>query len=110
MKKIFNLFVVALAVCAIATSCKQPTAGNPIFPGNYADPEGLVFGDTYWVYPTYSAPFHVQLYLDCFSSKDLITWEKHERIIDNTRIKWLNNALWAPAALEKDGKYYLFFS
>ena len=61
-------------------------------------------------YPTYSAPFHEQLYLDCFSSKDLITWEKHERIIDNTRIKWLNNALWAPAALEKDGKYYLFFS
>ena len=110
MKKIFNLFVVALAVCAIATSCKQPTAGNPIFPGNYADPEGLVFGDTYWIYPTYSAPFHEQLYLDCFSSKDLITWEKHERIIDNTRIKWLNNALWAPAALEKDGKYYLFFS
>ena len=109
MKKIFNLFVVALAVCAIATSCKQPTAGNPIFPGNYADPEGLVFGDTYWIYPTYSAPFHEQLYLDCFSSKDLITWEKHERIIDNTRIKWLNNALWAPAALEKDGKYYLFF-
>ena len=110
MKKIFNLFVVALAVCAIATSCKQPTAGNPIFPGNYADPEGLVFGDTYWIYPTYSAPFHEQLYLDCFSSKDLITWEKHEHIIDNTRIKWLNNALWAPAALEKDGKYYLFFS
>ena len=110
MKKIFNLFVVALAVCAIATSCEQPTAGNPVFPGNYADPEGLVFGDTYWIYPTYSAPFHEQLYLDCFSSKDLITWEKHEHIIDNTRIKWLNNALWAPAALEKDGKYYLFFS
>ena len=110
MKKITTMMLMMLAVVAVATSCKQPTAGNPVFPGNYADPEGLVFGDTYWIYPTYSAPFHEQLYLDCFSSKDLITWEKHERIIDNTRIKWLNNALWAPAALEKDGKYYLFFS
>ena len=69
MKKIFNLFVVALAVCAIATSCKQPTAGNPIFPGNYADPEGLVFGDTYWIYPTYSAVQEIaeQLFLTNFS-------------------------------------------
>ena len=110
MKKITKILLIVAAVAFAATSCKQPTAGNPIFEGDYADPEGLVFGDTYWIYPTYSAPFHEQLYLDCFSSKDLITWTKHERIIDNTRIKWLNNALWAPAALEKDGKYYLFFS
>ena len=26
------------------------------FEGRYADPEGVVFGDTYWIYPTYSAP------------------------------------------------------
>jgi beta-xylosidase len=39
----------------------------------------------------------------------LVKWTKHERIIDNSRIKWLRRALWAPAAIEKDGKYYLFF-
>ena len=29
-------------------------AKNPVFEGWYADPEGVVFGDTYWIYPTWS--------------------------------------------------------
>ena len=28
--------------------------GNPVFPGWYADPEGIIFDDKYWIYPTYS--------------------------------------------------------
>ena len=88
---------------------RQKSAGNPVFEGNYADPEGVIFGKTYWIYPTYSAPFRQQLHFDCFSSKDLVNWTKHERIIDQSSISWLRLALWAPAALEKDGKYYLFF-
>ena len=97
------------AVLLMAVGCEEQRAGNPIFAGDYADPEGVIFGDTYWIYPTFSAAFDDQLHFDCFSSKDLITWTKHERIIDNSRISWLRRALWAPAAVEKDGKYYLFF-
>ena len=29
-------------------------AGNPVFPGWYADPEGVVIGGKVWVFPTYS--------------------------------------------------------
>jgi len=85
------------------------TSGNPIFEGWYADPEGLVFGDEYWVYPTYSDDFEKQLFLDAFSSKDLVNWQKHERILDTTKIKWLRQALWAPSVIEKEGQYFLFF-
>lgn len=109
MRKIVKLFFVAAAVVASSMAYAQKTSGNPIFEGDYADPEGIVFGKTYWIYPTYSAAFEDQLFFDCFSSKDLVKWTKHERIIDNNEIKWLNKALWAPAAIEKDGKYYLFF-
>ena len=28
-------------------------AANPAFPGWYADPEIRIFGDRYWIYPTY---------------------------------------------------------
>ena len=108
MKK--NLIFTLIAVMASVVAYGQKRAGNPIFEGDYADPEGVVFGKTYWIYPTYSAAFDDQLYFDCFSSKDLVKWEKHERIIDQSSISWLRRALWAPAALEKDGKYYLFFS
>ncbi|GAA4456053.1 hypothetical protein GCM10023189_24710 [Nibrella saemangeumensis] len=84
-------------------------SGNPVFPGWYADPEGIVFGKTYWIYPTYSAPYEQQVFMDAFSSPDLVTWTKHSRIIDTTAIKWAKRAMWAPAVVEKGGKYYLFF-
>ena len=107
MKKNLLLAVVALFVSAMAYG--QKTAGNPIAEGDYADPEGVVFGKTYWIYPTWSDRYENQLHFDCFSSKDLVKWTKHERIIDKSAISWLRMALWAPAAVEKDGKYYLFF-
>lgn len=84
-------------------------SGNPIFQGWYADPVAQIFGKTYWVYPTYSAKYKEQVFMDAFSSKDLITWKKHERIIDTASIKWANKAMWAPSITQKDGKYYLFF-
>ncbi|KQC01122.1 glycoside hydrolase family 43 protein [Pedobacter sp. Hv1] len=85
------------------------TSGNPLFPGWYADPEGIIFGKTYWIYPTYSAKYKEQVFMDAFSSADLITWKKHERIIDTAAIKWAKKAMWAPSITQKDGKYYLFF-
>lgn len=85
------------------------TSGNPLFPGWYADPEAVVFGDEYWIYPTYSAPFDEQLFMDAFSSKDLVHWTKHDKVLQQADIPYLRRALWAPAVLEKDGKYYIFF-
>ncbi|WP_460620992.1 glycoside hydrolase family 43 protein [Hymenobacter tenuis] len=83
--------------------------GNPVFPGWYADPEATIFGKQYWVYPTYSAPYNQQVFLDAFSSSDLVHWIKHPRIIDTTSVKWARRAMWAPAVVQKDGKYFLFF-
>jgi len=88
---------------------EQPRSGNPILPGWYADPEAHVFKGEYWIYPTYSAAYDSQVFMDAFSSKDLITWTKHPRIIDTSNVKWARRAMWAPSIIEKDGWYYLFF-
>lgn len=88
---------------------EKKTSGNPVFPGWYADPEAAVFGKTYWIYPTYSARYNQQVFLDAFSSADLVNWTKHERIVDTSSLKWVKRALWAPAIVQKDKKYYLFF-
>lgn len=85
-------------------------AKNPVFEGWYADPEGAVFGDTYWIYPTWSALYERQTLIDCFSSKDLVNWERHHAILDTTEVKWAHKCLWAPAIVENNKKYYLFFS
>jgi beta-xylosidase len=84
-------------------------SGNPLFEGWYADPEAIIFDKKYWIYPTFSAPYDKQVFLDAFSSPDLITWTKHPRILDTASIKWAKRAVWAPSVIEKDGKYYIFF-
>ena len=88
---------------------KTNKSGNPIFPGWYADPEARIFNHQYWVYPTYSAPYNQQVFLDAFSSPDLIHWTKHPHILDTANVKWAKRAVWAPSIVEKEGKFYLFF-
>lgn len=85
-------------------------AKNPVFDGWYADPEGVVFGDTYWIYPTWSDLYENQTFIDCFSSKDLVNWERNHAIIDTAEVRWAEKCLWAPAIVENRGKYFLFFS
>lgn len=94
----------------IALVCMAGMAGDPIDPGWYADPQIRNYGGKYWVFPTYSHDFKEQVFFDAFSSSDLNTWTKHERIITTNEVRWARGAMWAPDAHEKDGKYYLFFS
>ena len=91
-------------------SKSDETSKNPIVKGWYADPEAMVFGDQYWIFPTFSARYKDQVFLDAFSSKDLIQWEKHPRVLDTSVIKWAKQAIWAPSIIEKNNLYYLFFS
>ncbi len=111
-------------------------ARNPIVDGWYADPEIRIFGDRYWIYPTFSAdervaaaqssltpdqlrlrtqpgiwaPFLRQTFLDAFSSPDLVTWTRHARVLDVKDVGWAAYAMWAPSAIEHDGRYFLFFA
>ena len=111
---------------------KKNFSGNPIFEGWYADPEGTIYNNEYWVYPTLSdvygeytpidensltprqkltinKDYLKQTYLDAFSSKDLVTWKKHPRILDIKDISWAAFAIWAPATIHANNKYFLFF-
>lgn len=104
------LFTICMFACIISCSnVKKEKSGNPVFEGKYADPEGIIFGDKYWIFPTRSLPFEEQVAFDAFSSSDLVTWNKHENIIDTATVKWAKNAMWAPSIIEKGGKYYFFF-
>ena len=92
MKK--SLYVLLCAAALV--SCGQPkqqqkavadvvTSGNPIFEGWYADPEGIIYGDTYWVFPTWSDAYEKQTYFDCFSSKDLVNWTIKGHVVSDLR-------------------------
>lgn len=110
-------------------------SGNPIIEGWYADPEGIIFEDAYWIYPTYSDHYQfadtspglsgkqllarekainkqylIQTFFNAFSSKDLVSWTKHSHVLDIKDVSWASYSLWAPSIITANGKYYLFFS
>jgi beta-xylosidase len=107
LKKILTILFVAHV--SLASAQKKELSGNPIIKGWYADPEAKIFDKEYWIYPTYSAPFDEQVFMDAFSSTDLVHWTKHNSVLDSSAVKWVKRALWAPAITKKDNKYYLFF-
>lgn len=81
-----------------------------MFPGWYADPEAIIFGEQYWIFPTYSDRYEKQVFMDAFSSPDLVEWTKHPRVLQLDDVSWGQRALWAPSIIEHDGKYFLFFA
>jgi beta-xylosidase len=103
------LYAVTLLIALDLQGQQGKSSGNPIFPGWYADPEGIIFNNQYWIYPTYSAPYDQQVFLDAFSSTDLIHWTKHNRVLDTASVKWARRAVWAPSIIQKDNRYFLFF-
>jgi len=114
MNRIFKLgcfLISGVLILTVNTQriCAQKS-GNPVFEGWYADPEGTIINNQYWIYPTYSAPYEQQTFMDSYSSPDLVNWTKHSRIVDTNQIKWATKAMWAPAIIQKDSLYYLFFS
>lgn len=110
MKTYYLLLIFAMLIlqsCGVKQSVQM--SGNPLFEGWYADSEGIILNDEYWIFPTYSDKYEKQIFMDAFSSTDLVNWTKHERIIDNKAVKWVWRAMWAPAIVKKDDKYFLFF-
>lgn len=102
---LFTIFISIFSVFYV-----HAQSNNPVLDGWYADPEGVILENKFWIFPTFSAKYREQVFLDAFSSKDLITWKKHPHVIDTSIIKWAYMAMWAPSIVKKDKKYYLFFS
>ena len=105
----YIFLVMVSLLTGTATRCQQKP-GNPVFEGWYADPEGVILDNQYWIFPTYSAKYKDQVFLDAFSSTDLAHWTKHPHIIDTAAVKWAHMAMWAPSIVKKGKSYFLFFS
>lgn len=93
---------------------KQKWSGNPILPEFHADPEVLYDRKTnrYYIYSTTDGqPGWGGWYFTCFSSADLTEWRYEGVVLDLPKqTKWARGNAWAPAAIERNGKYYLYYS
>ncbi len=95
---------------AAAPDYATSEAGDPFVDGWDADPDTVVYGDRYWVYPTASKPYAEQTHLDAFSSTDLVHWTKHPNVLRTADVSWAWYAVRAPAPVQRNGEYYLYFA
>ncbi|MFI2742795.1 glycoside hydrolase family 43 protein [Zhouia sp. PK063] len=110
LSKTFLTAVLLLITFQSNAQQSKEYSGNPIVTGWYADPEAIVYGNEYWIYPTSSTANYAQKGFDAFSSKDLVHWKKHPFILKLEDVSWAKKALWAPSVIHENGKYYFFFS
>ena len=110
------------AISAISASLllAQPMAAaefygtNPIVQDKYtADPAPMVVGDTLYVYTSHDEDelidgFYTMFEWCCYSTTDMVNWTDHGVVFSLEDIEWAEDRAWAPQAVERNGKYYLY--
>ncbi|KNG46104.1 glycoside hydrolase family 43 protein [Stemphylium lycopersici] len=90
--------------------------GSPVLPGLYADPNIAVFGDHYYIYATTDGyPGWNGNVFYVWKSPDLVSWTRADEpflTLNGTdgNVPWATGNAWAPTIIERDGKYYFYFS
>jgi len=109
-------YALSLNGTTVSYAVSAAVHNNPVIGGLFADPEVLYAEKTgkYYIYPTsdgYSGWYG--RYFDCFSSSDLVNWNKEKTILDLTsgQVNWASTYAWAPCIVEKksNGTYRYFF-
>jgi arabinoxylan arabinofuranohydrolase len=108
-------FLTVLGLAALSACAPRVLADYPVAAHRYlADPTSLVTQDRVYLYCSNDDESPVQGSYNipniiCVSSSDLKNWTDHGsvfRAADST--KWAKKT-WAPAAIERDGKFFLYF-
>lgn len=89
---------------------------SPVLPGRYADPNIAVFDGVYHIYATsdgYPGWGGQEFYV--WSSTDLVGWTRSTEPIltldgADGDVPWAVGNAWAPTIIERDGKFYFYFS
>ena len=96
-------------------------AQNPFIRDQFtADPTARVFNGKVYVFPSHDiiSPveperrwFAMEDY-HVFSSENLVDWTDHGVIVTQNKVPWVREdsySMWAPDAIERNGKYYFYF-
>lgn len=83
--------------------------GNPIISAAAAaDPTIALFGDRYYIYP--SDGMMQEPGFGAWSSPNLRDWTYEGPILKFSDVSWAKKDAWAPDIVERNGKYYFYFS
>lgn len=83
------------------------TCGNPLFDFEAADPHLLFWEGRFYIYATKAAKTEAGFAV--WSSQDLKKWRFDGMALQFANVSWAQNDDWAPAILERNGRFYLYF-
>lgn len=118
LRKIMTIFS-AMALAGTAVQLPSSTtvkAENPIIQTSFTpDPAPVIYGDELWVYTGRDRDgdndFYYMTGWQAFSTKDMKNWTNHGCILEDTEFSWCNaNDAWASQCIERNGKYYFYFT
>ena len=109
----------AVALCAVVLPAAGARADNPIVQTNYtSDPAPMVSGGTMYLITTHDENVAGQPctavagYTLCrwfaYSSTDMVNWTDHGAVASWSTFSWAGTAAWAPQAIPRNGKFYLY--
>ena len=118
MKKVISaVLALAMSVTSMCYSVPETAkAENPIVQTSFTpDPAPVVFGDELYVFTGCDRDgqnsFYTMTGWQCFSTKDMKNWTDHGRILEDSTFSWCNkNDAWASQCIERNGKYYFYFT
>jgi arabinoxylan arabinofuranohydrolase len=103
-----------LSVLVSLSLARMGYAQNPIVQTNFtADPAPLVYKGTVYLYTSHDeddASEFKMLNWKLYTSTDMANWTDHGIIASLATFPWAvqSNDAWAPQAIERDGKFYLY--
>ncbi len=114
-----KLFIAAPLFCLLATYSSVSRADNPIVQTNFtSDPAPFVDNGTVYLVTTHDENVAgtpctaVAGYTLCkwytFSSTDMVNWTDHGTAAQWSTFSWASTAAWAPQAIPRNGKYYIY--
>ena len=116
-KKFTAIAVSALTAMSMASAMPMTAnAENPIVQTSFTpDPAPVVIGDELYVFTGSDREgdndFYKMTGWQCFSTKDMKNWTDHGRILEDDDFSWCNeNDAWASQCIERNGKFYFYFT
>lgn len=106
---------------AIETHRGSKHAVNPVLPVHAADPHLVLFNGRFYIYATDAGvyPDHDDFHAGrtppsgggfaAWSSADLVTWRPEGQVLKFIDVPWARGEDWAPAAIARNGLFYLYF-
>lgn len=94
----------------------KTTLNNPIVTYRYtADPAVMTYNGRFYIYTSSDSQYGGNDFNDldvtvCLSSDDMVNWKYEGDVFRAKKDTTWASMAWAPAAIERDGKFYLYFA